>query len=101
MKCCENGYLICGGPGAWDVGNGEPAILFSPWCGIKLPVTAIISYEVVVRYNRGLGAEFKKIIVEAPNMSEARGKGEKEASNQLAGSKFELLGSQATPIKPA
>lgn len=102
MKCCEKGsYLICGGPGAWDLGVPEPAIMFCPWCGTKLPETAVVNFEVVVRYNRGLGAEFKKVIVEAVTAAEAKAKGEKEAGELLAGSKYELLGSQATPIKPA
>jgi hypothetical protein len=38
-------------------------------------------------------------MVEAETIAEAKAKGEKEASDILAGSKFELLGSQATPIK--
>jgi hypothetical protein len=99
-KCCEKGaVLICGAPGMWDLGDNNPAILFCPWCGTKLPETAVMKFEVVVRYNRGLGAEFKKVMVEAETIAEAKAKGEKEASDILAGSKFELLGSQATPIK--
>jgi hypothetical protein len=99
-KCCANGEaLICGGPGLWDLGDNNPAILFCPWCGTELPKTAIIKFEVVVRYNRGLGPEFKKVVVEAETIPEAKAKGEKEASDLLAGSKFTLLGSQATPIK--
>ena len=99
-KCCETGSTyICGGPGAWDFGDNNPAILYCPWCGTKLPETYIRKFEVVVRFDRGLGAEFRKCVVEAADPVEAKEKAEKEASDSLAGSKFKLCGTQLTPIK--
>ena len=100
-KCCEQGsMLICGGPGMWDLGmNDAPAINFCPWCGVKLPETNIVKFEVVVRFDRGLGSEFKKKNVEAANMAEAKKTAEALASAELTGCKFTIVGSQVTPIK--
>lgn len=100
-KCCSNGeVLICGAPGCWDLGGNEPAIRFCPWCGKELPVTADMKFEVVVRYNRGLGPEFKKYTVEAASIAEAKEKGEKKASEEITGHKvLEFLGSQASLVK--
>ncbi len=101
-KCCDIGSThICGGPGMWDLGGNEPAIRYCPWCGVKLPETNIMRFDVVVRYDRGLGNEFRTFSVEAESFADAKAKGEKEADDQLAGSKYKLLGSQATPIKGA
>jgi len=100
--CCEKASTyICGAPGLWDFGDNNPAILFCPYCGTKLPEKYISNFEVVVRFDRGLGAEFKKLIIEADTQTEAKIKGEKEAGDLLVGSKFKILGSQVTPIKPA
>jgi hypothetical protein len=101
FKCCKNGQsLICGGPGAWGLNGNEPSILFCPWCGKELPKTAVMKFEVVVRYNRGLGSEFKKYVLEALNFSEAKAMGEKTASEELEGYKnVVIVGSQATIIK--
>lgn len=100
-KCCSNGeVLICGGPGLWDLGDNNPAILFCPWCGTELPKTAVVKFEVVVRYNRGLGAEFKKYTLESDSIADAKVQGEKLAFDELRGQKnFEILGSQATIIR--
>lgn len=83
----------------WDFGDNHPAILYCPWCGNKLPEKNIVKFEVVVRFDRGLGAEFKKKTIEADNMAEAKKKAEDQTSTELVGSKFKILGSQATPIK--
>ncbi len=96
--CCEQASTyICGGPGMWDFGDNNPTIKFCPYCGIKLPEKYIQKFEVVVRYQRGLGPEFKKLIVEANTIKEAKEKGEKEIAVSFAG--FIIEGSQATPIK--
>lgn len=98
--CCEQGSThICGGPGSWDFGDNHPGILFCPWCGTKLPEKNIVKFEVVVRFDRGLGAEFKKKVTEAENMADAKKKAETEVSAELTGSKFKILGSQVTPLK--
>jgi hypothetical protein len=98
--CCETGVThICGGPGAWDFGDNHPGIIYCPWCGTKLPEKNICKFEVVVRYDRGLGAEFKTKEVEADNMADAKKVAEDAVAEELRGSKFNVLGSQVRPIK--
>lgn len=98
--CCDFGTkYVNGQPGAWMVDGVRFTITFCPFCGNKLPETYISNFEVVVRFDRGLGAEFKKLNVEAVNQVAAKVLAEKEASDLLAGSKFNILGCQVTPIK--
>ena len=96
--CCDlASKIIHGKTGNWFIGN-ETLIKFCPFCGTKLPEQNIGKFEVVVRYDRGLGAEFKKVEIKAFSLNEAKGKAEKEVSESIEG-KFQILGSQATLIK--
>jgi len=104
--CCQNGSdYICGGPGSWDFGDNLPTIGYCPWCGIKLPEKMIQTWDCVVRYNRGLGPEFISVKVTADTKNEAISAAEKEATVLLekshSGLKFNILGTQVSPIKAA
>lgn len=90
--------MITGGPNMWSISNDTPIINFCPWCGQKLPDTLLSKYEVTVRYNRGLGAEFKKFTIECKTLPEAKKIAEEEAFLLLP-KESQILESQARLIE--
>lgn len=100
IACCEDAKVyVMGKPGAYTLKDCPlKAINFCPWCSTKLAEIAVGRFEVTVRYNRGLGNEFKTMKVDAATLAEAKVVGEKEAGEQLAGLRFEILGSQGHPV---